>query len=110
MRMIFETVDDCRYIEIIIAARELEQLCHRGLCREYVGRMGRKLNLFVRVSTPHEERLSMPLKKGPEAKTKKGFAANIKAEMAAGKPQKQAVAIAYSEADKSKGKKKRGGK
>jgi hypothetical protein len=72
--------------------------------------MGRKLNLFVRVSTPQEERLKMPLKKGPAAKTKKGFAANIKAEIAAGKPQKQAVAIAYSEADKSKGKKKKGGK
>lgn len=108
--MIFETVDDCKYIEIIIASRELEALCHHGLCREYVGRMGHKLNLFVRTSTPQEERLTMPLKKGPEAKTKKGFAANIKAEMAAGKPQKQAVAIAYSEADKSKSKKKKEGK
>lgn len=38
----------------------------------------------------------MPLTKGKAAKSKKGFSKNIKVEMAAGKPQKQAVAIAYS--------------
>lgn len=50
----------------------------------------------------------MPLVKGKKAKTKKGFSENIKREMEAGKPQKQAVAIAYSEAGekKKKGKKK----
>lgn len=48
----------------------------------------------------------MPLIKGSKAKTKKGFGENIKREMKAGKPQKQAVAIAYSEAgEKKKGKK-----
>ena len=35
----------------------------------------------------------MPLMKSP---TKKAFVQNMKAEMKAGKPQKQAVAIAYS--------------
>jgi len=35
----------------------------------------------------------MPLVKSPSPKA---FRANVKAEMAAGKPQKQAVAIAYS--------------
>lgn len=40
----------------------------------------------------------MPLNEGTAAKTKKGFSENIKTEMEAGKPQKQAVAIAYSEA------------
>lgn len=47
----------------------------------------------------------MPLVKGKAAKTKKGFGENISREIHAGKPQKQAVAIAYSEkrrADKKK--------
>lgn len=42
------------------------------------------------------------LVKGAKARTKKGFSKNVSTEMHAGKPQKQAVAIAYSEADRSK--------
>lgn len=45
----------------------------------------------------------MPLKSG---KSPKVMSQNIKTEMAAGKSQKQAIAIAYSKAGKSKGKKK----
>ncbi len=48
----------------------------------------------------------MPLMKGNSAKTKKGISKNIKTEIKDGKPKKQAVAIAYSEAGKSKKKDK----
>ncbi len=47
----------------------------------------------------------MPLKKGAKPGSK-GFGQNIGAEIKAGKPKSQAVAIAYSEA-KSKPKKKK---
>lgn len=47
----------------------------------------------------------MPLVKGTAAKSKKGFGKNVSTEMKAGKPQKQAVAIAYSVARKAKTKK-----
>lgn len=46
----------------------------------------------------------MPLKSG---KSKKIISDNIKTEMHAGKPQKQAIAIAFSKAGKSKNKPKR---
>lgn len=44
----------------------------------------------------------MPLVKGKAAKTKKGFRDNVSKEMHAGKPQKQALAIAFSEKRKKK--------
>jgi hypothetical protein len=46
----------------------------------------------------------MPLVKGAKAKSKKGFSKNVSTEMKAGKPQKQAVAIAYSQAGEKKNK------
>lgn len=45
----------------------------------------------------------MPLKKST---SKKAMSANIKTEIAAGKPQKQAVAIAYAVKREAKSKKK----
>jgi hypothetical protein len=47
----------------------------------------------------------MPLVKGKKAVSKKGFSDNVRNEMKAGKPQKQAVAIAYSEKRKAMKKK-----
>ena len=44
----------------------------------------------------------MPLVKGKKARTRAGFSENVRREMDAGKPQKQAVAIAYSEANEKK--------
>jgi hypothetical protein len=49
----------------------------------------------------------MPLISGKKAKSRKGFSENVKREIQAGKPQKQAVAIAYSQARKKKKKKKK---
>jgi hypothetical protein len=46
----------------------------------------------------------MPLKHGS---SKKDISSNIKTEMHSGKPQKQAIAIAMSEAGKSKNKRKK---
>lgn len=48
----------------------------------------------------------MPLNKGAKPNSK-GFKQNIKTEIAAGKPQKQAVAIAYSESGEKKKRKKK---
>ena len=50
-----------------------------------------------------EKEKIMPLKKST---SKKAFSSNVKAEMDAGKPQKQAVAIAYSVKRKANRKKK----
>lgn len=48
----------------------------------------------------------MPLKKGAKPGSK-GFKDNIRAEISAGKPQKQAVAIAFSESGEKRGKKRK---
>lgn len=49
----------------------------------------------------------MPLVKGKAAKTKKGISKNIEIERKSGKPEDQSIAIAMSEAGKSKKKKKK---
>ena len=49
----------------------------------------------------------MPLIKGSKAKTKKGISENIRRERESGKPEAQSIAIAMSEAGKSKKRRKR---
>lgn len=52
----------------------------------------------------------MPVVKGKKASTKKGFRHNVEREAAEGKPLNQALAIAYTEADRGKKKKTKKGK
>jgi hypothetical protein len=49
----------------------------------------------------------MPLIKGKAAKTKSGKKYNLEAELEAGKPLKQSLAIMYAQAGESKKKKKK---
>lgn len=56
----------------------------------------------------HKGVIEMPLIKGKKGSTKSGISSNIRKEIASGKPQKQAVAIALSVAGKSKKKPKKG--
>ena len=63
--------------------------------------------LFTGKCLTNKRKVEMPLVKGKKAKTKKGFSENVRREVKEGKPIKQSVAIAYSEA---RGKKKKGKK
>lgn len=108
MRMIYEqNIEKHDFFEIILDEEELTELPICGVVQEFRGGLEgqRNLNVYLWVDKGKE---IMPLVKGAAAKTKKGFSENVKAEMKAGKPQKQSVAIAYSEA--RQGKKKAKGK
>jgi hypothetical protein len=100
-----ENIYGVDYLEFILSPRQYQELgdAFKGVLWEFSGGLfgERNLNVYMRI----KEDEPMPLVKGPAAKSRKGFSENVKREMEAGKPQKQAVAIAYSEARGGKKKK-----
>jgi hypothetical protein len=101
MRLIFEEdIEHEDFMEVILNGRDYDALEEHGVTMEFpFGLHGKRLlNLHIRM----EKGAIMPLIGGKAAKSKAGFSENIKREMEAGKPQKQAVAIAYSQARKGK--------
>ena len=103
MRVIFEEVYGEYFFEVVLDQEDTERFrTMGGVIADFVCDHNgtRTINVFIR----NED--NMPLVKGKAAKSKKGFSENVKREMEAGKPQKQAVAIAYSEAGEKKRKKK----
>lgn len=107
MRMIYERVEGEDFIEFVLTEDQCELLKELGVVMDFPEGLFRNRNLNVFIRTEKE---IMPLVKGPKAKTKEGFSSNVKKEMEAGKPQKQAVAIAYSEARGGKKQAKKGKK
>jgi len=109
MRMIYEqNIEAHDFIEIILDEKDTERLAITGIVKEFQGGLTGERNLNVYLWIDKEN--NMPLVKGAAARSKKGFSSNVKAEMDAGKPQKQAVAIAYSEAGEKKKKPTKGKK
>lgn len=105
--MIFEeNIEREDFLEFVLSQEQYEILKEIGVMMDFPSglRGKRNLNVFIRM----EEEL--PLVKGPKAKTKEGFSENVKREMNEGKPQKQAVAIAYSEARQGKKKAEKKGR
>ena len=104
MRMIFDSnVENQDFLELIISEKEAKNISVQGAGKDFEkGLYGtRPLNVYIRLEKPYERGDAMPLVKGKKARTREGFSENVKKEMEAGKPQKQAVAIAYSEARRS---------
>lgn len=113
MRMIFEEdIEKEDFFEIILSEKEYERMVERGAVQEFpCGLYGlRRLNVYLRVDKTYEGDEFMPLVKGRKARSREGFSENVRREVEAGKPQKQAVAIAYSEARRGKKKAMKRGK
>ena len=114
MRMIFEQdIEEEDFLELILSPTQAKKLMDEGIVKDFpeglLGQWTRNLNVFIRVDKLNIGE-NMPLVSGKAAKSRKGFSQNIKREMAAGKKQSQAVAIAYSQARKGKKKSAKRGK
>jgi hypothetical protein len=101
MRFTSKIIDGTIFVDIELEKEELRAIRDCLEIADQVEVGNEIFNIGVKVAMED----SMPLVKGKKAKTKKGFSENVKREMEAGKPQKQAVAIAYSEKRRA-GKKK----
>jgi hypothetical protein len=109
--MIFEEdIEKSDFFEVILTPEEYEKLMAKGIINDFPKGLynKRNLNVYLWVDKNHED--DMPLVKGKKASSREGFSENVKKEMEAGKPQKQAVAIAYSEARGGKKKPAKKGK
>lgn len=105
MRVIFEEVDREYFLEICLSASDKEKISSKdGVVGEYLwdGNGIKGINIFIRT-----EGEKMPLKKGKSNKT---VSANISELRHSGYPEKQSIAIAMSEAGRSKKSSKKGKK
>lgn len=111
MRVILEEEGRKIFLEVILSENDEKFLLLKdGVLGNFVFgdlESPKFLNIFVRIEKRIEK---MPLVKGKKARSSEGFSENIKKEISSGKKQKQAVAIAFSEANRSKKKAKKGEK
>lgn len=98
MRLIFESdVERFDFMELVLSLEELQQIEELGIVKEYEGGVVsiRPLNVNIRLENDED---IMPLKK---SKSKEAIGENIETEEMAGKPKKQAIAIALNVARKA---------
>jgi len=96
VRLIWEEVDNEYYLELILNLHDIDKIKEEsGLVREFIwpDHPITKINVFIRQGIQH-----MPLKKG---KSKETISENISELRHSGREEKQAVAIALSQARKS---------